>query len=47
MIAAIVGVRHPHQIEETVRAAQLGLSKEDIAAIDTLLGKRRKVLDAS
>jgi len=47
MIAAIVGARHPRQIEETVGAAQLSLSKEDIAAIDILLGERRKALDAS
>lgn len=47
MIAAIVGARHPHQIEETVGASQLGLSKEGMAAIDMLLGERRKVLDAS
>jgi|GEM_PF-4632901 len=47
MIAAIVGARHPHQIEETADAAQLSLSKEDIAAIGILLGEHRKVLDAS
>lgn len=47
MIAVIVGARHPHQIEEAVGAAQPSLSKEDIAAIDILLGEHRKVLDAS
>jgi len=47
MIVAIVGARHPHQIEETADAAQLNLSKEDITAIDILLGEHRKVLDAS
>ena len=43
--AAIVGARHPSQIEETIAAGELMLSKEDIAAIDTLLNKRRKQLN--
>ncbi|MCK4584222.1 aldo/keto reductase, partial [candidate division WOR-3 bacterium] len=34
--AAIVGARHPFQIEETVVAGELMLSKEDIDAIDIL-----------
>jgi aryl-alcohol dehydrogenase-like predicted oxidoreductase len=43
--AAIVGARHPSQIEETVVAGELPLSKEDIAAIDMLLNKRQKELN--
>jgi aryl-alcohol dehydrogenase-like predicted oxidoreductase len=45
--AAIVGARHPFQIEETVVAAESGLSKEDIATIDLLLNKRQKALNLS
>jgi aryl-alcohol dehydrogenase-like predicted oxidoreductase len=37
--AAIVGARHPSQIEETVAAGNVVLSEEDIRNIDTLLGK--------
>ncbi len=37
--AAIVGARHPFQIEETVVAGELMLSKEDIDAIDMLLNE--------
>ncbi|MBA7596665.1 Aldo-keto reductase YhdN [subsurface metagenome] len=37
--AAIVGARHPFQIEETVVAGELMLSKEDIDAIDILLNE--------
>ncbi|MFB0526187.1 MAG: aldo/keto reductase [bacterium] len=40
--AAIVGARRSAQIEETVVAGDWVLSKEDIAAIDTLLEKREK-----
>ena len=40
--AAIVGARRPSQIEETVVAGDWVLSKEDIAAIETLLDKRQK-----
>ncbi|MFB0527679.1 MAG: aldo/keto reductase, partial [bacterium] len=40
--AAIVGARRPSQIEETFVAGDWVLSKEDIAAIDTLLEKREK-----
>ncbi len=39
--AAIVGTRCPSQIEETVVAGEWVLSKEDIAAIELLLDKRR------
>ncbi|MCD6257929.1 aldo/keto reductase [Candidatus Aerophobetes bacterium] len=39
--AAIVGARHPHQIEETAVAGDWVLPKEDIAAIDKLLKKYR------
>lgn len=42
--AAIVGARHPYQIEETVLAGDWTLSEEDIAAIDTLLDKRQRAL---
>jgi len=42
--AAIVGARHPFQIEETVVAGELMLSKEDIVAIDILLDERKKSL---
>ena len=45
--AAIVGARHPFQIEETVGAADFMLSKEDIAAIDMLLNRRQKALNLS
>jgi len=38
--AAIVGARHPSQIEETVVAGDWVLPKEDIAAIQMLLDKR-------
>jgi aryl-alcohol dehydrogenase-like predicted oxidoreductase len=43
--AAIVGARHPYQIEETVAAGDWVLSREDLAAIDKLLGKRQKALN--
>ncbi|MBA7495032.1 Aldo-keto reductase YhdN [subsurface metagenome] len=45
LTAAIVGARHPSQIEETVAAGDLMLSEEDIAAIDTLLNKRWRELN--
>ncbi|MFQ6067643.1 MAG: aldo/keto reductase [bacterium] len=45
--AAIVGARHPFQIEETVVAAESMLSKKDIVAIDILLNKRQKALNLS
>ena len=45
--AAIAGARRPSQIEETVRAGEWVLSEEDIAAIDELLDKRKKTLEAS
>jgi len=45
--AAIVGARHPFQIEETVVAAESMLSQEDIAAIDMLLNKRQQALNLS
>ena len=40
--AAIVGARHPFQIEETVAAGELMLSEEKIAAIEMLLKGRQK-----
>jgi len=45
--AAIVGARHPSQIEETASAGDWVLSGEDIAAIDMLLDKRKRVLNLS
>ena len=44
---AIVGARHPFQIEETAVAGEWMLSKEDIGAIDMLLSKRQKALNLS
>ena len=41
--AAIVGARRPSQIEETVVAGEWVLSKENIAAIELLLDKRRRL----
>jgi len=40
--AAIVGARHPSQIEETALAGEWALSKEDIAAIEILLDEQEK-----
>lgn len=40
--AAIVGARRPSQIEETVVAGDWVLSKENVAAIETLLDRRQK-----
>lgn len=40
--AAIVGARHPSQIEETALAGEWALSKKDIAAIERLLKERGK-----
>jgi len=45
--AAIVGARHPYQIEETVATGEVMLSEEDTAAIDILPNKRRKALNLS
>lgn len=45
--AAIVGARHPYQIEETVVAGEWVLPEEDIAAIDMLFNKRQKTLNLS
>jgi len=42
--AAIVGARHPSQIEQTISAAAWMLSAEDIAEIDALLARREKAL---
>jgi aryl-alcohol dehydrogenase-like predicted oxidoreductase len=40
--SAIVGARHPSQIEETVAAGDWTLSRNDIQAIDALLAERAK-----
>jgi len=45
--SAIVGARHPFQIEETAVAGEWMLSREDIAAIDMLLNKRQEALNLS
>jgi aryl-alcohol dehydrogenase-like predicted oxidoreductase len=42
--AAIVGARHPFQIEETIAAGDWEISEEDIVAVEALLEKRRKAL---
>lgn len=42
--AAIVGARHPSQIEETAQAAGWQLSDEDVAEIDALLARREGAL---
>ncbi len=44
--AAIVGARHPSQIEETAGAADWRLSANDIAEIDALLVERGRDLEA-
>ena len=43
--AAIVGARHPYQIEETITAGDWALSEEDIAVVEVLLDKRRNALN--
>ncbi len=45
--AAIVGARHPSQIEETVVSGDWILSGEDIHAIDMLLKRRQETLHPS
>lgn len=42
--AAIVGARHPSQIEQTVSAGDWALSPEDVAEIEALLAIREKAL---
>ena len=44
MTSAIVGVRNPSQIEETVVAGDWDLSNEDINVIDVLFEKRQNLL---
>jgi aryl-alcohol dehydrogenase-like predicted oxidoreductase len=41
LTAAIVGARHPGQIEQTAAGADWGLAEEDIAAIESLLERHR------
>ncbi len=43
--SAIVGARHPLQIEETVDASEWTLSNDDISAIEILLNERLKELE--
>ncbi len=43
--SAIVGARHPLQIEETVKASEWTLSNDDISAIEILLNERLKELE--
>jgi aryl-alcohol dehydrogenase-like predicted oxidoreductase len=45
--AAIVGARHPSQIEETAAAGDWSLSTEDLAEIEALLAKREQRLKES
>ena len=45
LTAAIVGARHPSQIDETAGASDWRLSETDIAAIDALLAERDETLE--
>lgn len=45
--SAIVGARHPSQVEETVAGADWVLSAEEIRAIDALLDKHQQALQQS
>jgi len=45
--SAIVGARHPAQVEETVAGGDWVLSAEDIRAIDALLSKHQQALKQS
>jgi len=45
--AAIVGARRPNQIQETVKAADWNLSRQDITEIEKLLAEREKKLARS
>jgi aryl-alcohol dehydrogenase-like predicted oxidoreductase len=45
MTSSIVGARRPEQIEETVKAADVKLSKEDMDEIDGLLAERAAALE--
>jgi len=44
--AAIVGARHPSQIEETVEAADWALTDDEVDEIESLLEKRERRLAA-
>ena len=44
MTAAIVGARHPKQIEETAAASDIRLSTEDIGQIESILQQREEAI---
>jgi aryl-alcohol dehydrogenase-like predicted oxidoreductase len=45
--SALTGPRVPSEIEDTIKAGEWELTKEDIAAIEKLLAKRQAVLNAA
>jgi aryl-alcohol dehydrogenase-like predicted oxidoreductase len=45
--SAITGPRDPYEIEDTIKAGEWELTKEDIDAIEKLLVKRREALSSS
>jgi aryl-alcohol dehydrogenase-like predicted oxidoreductase len=45
--SAITGPRNPSQIEDTAKAADWQLTKEDLDAIEKLLAKRKEALAAA
>ena len=45
--SAITGPRVPSEIEDTIKAGEWELTKEDIAAIDKLLAKRQETLTST
>ena len=45
MTAAIVGARHPKQIEETAKASDIELGKEEIEQIEVILDNRQRALE--
>jgi aryl-alcohol dehydrogenase-like predicted oxidoreductase len=44
--SAITGARHPSEIEDTAKAADWQLTKEDITAVEEILAKRQEALKA-
>jgi aryl-alcohol dehydrogenase-like predicted oxidoreductase len=45
--SAITGPRVPSEIEDTIKAGEWELTKEDIAAVEKLLAKRKEVLSSA
>ena len=45
--SAITGPRVPSEIEDTIKAGEWELTKEDIAAIEKLLAKRQEALSSA